>query len=99
MMRFKKNKLLSLLGLIALTCVPPSINAADLPYRDMIFFGDSLTDNGNFYKKTLKFIPKSPPYQEGRFSNGPTRAELVAEHYKDSNKIEADNFALGSSSA
>jgi phospholipase/lecithinase/hemolysin len=45
----------------------------------LITFGDSLTDNGNFYAYTFHYIPKNPPYYEGRFSNGPTWAEDLAE--------------------
>ncbi len=33
------------------------------------------------------------------FSNGPTWAEALAEHYKIQNNMEADNFAVGSASA
>lgn len=95
----KLTKLLSLLGSIAFTCAPLAVNAATLPYNNIIFFGDSLTDNGNFYSKTLKYIPKSPPYYIGRFSNGPTWAELVATHYKESNQVIADNFGIGGSTA
>jgi phospholipase/lecithinase/hemolysin len=98
-MRFKTNKLLKLLGSIALACVPLSINAATFPYNNIIFFGDSLTDNGNMYSKTLKYVPKSPPYYVGRFSNGPTWAELVAKHYKDSNQVTSDNYGFGGSTA
>lgn len=98
-MRFKKNNLLTLLGFLALTVTAPNIYAAELPYNDIIFFGDSLTDNGNLHHRTMGFIPKSPPYFEGRFSNGPTWAELVSEHYKQNKQIEADNYALGSATA
>lgn len=45
----------------------------------LVTFGDSLTDNGNFYSYTFHYIPKNPPYYEGRFSNGPTWAEDLAE--------------------
>ena len=34
-------------------------------------FGDSLTDAGNVWKATLRTEPLSPPYSQGRFSNGP----------------------------
>ena len=94
-----KLKLLALTGLMALTYLPPSISAAQLPYDTIIFFGDSLSDNGNFFHRTMGYVPKSPPYFEGRFSNGPIWSELVAEHYKEKNRVEADNYAVGSSSA
>lgn len=43
----------------------------------IILYADSYSDNGNDYKNS-KF-PPSPPYWKGRFSNGPTWAEHVAE--------------------
>lgn len=48
----------------------------------LIFFGDSLSDDGNLYKITLHLIPKSPPYYKGRFTNGETWAEYVGKHYR-----------------
>lgn len=45
----------------------------------VIAFGDSLSDNGNFYSYSLHFVPKNPPYYEGRFSNGPTWVEQLTE--------------------
>jgi Ca2+-binding RTX toxin-like protein len=41
----------------------------------LVFFGDSLTDNGNLFALTGGFPP--PPYVQGRFSNGPTYAEIL----------------------
>ena len=43
----------------------------------LIFFGDSLTDSGNLYERTRAVLPPSPPYAQGRFSNGPTYAETL----------------------
>ena len=40
--------------------------------------GDSLSDPGNLYAATGGAQPQSPPYYEGRFSNGPVWAETVA---------------------
>lgn len=51
------------------------------PFSKIIFFGDSLTDDGELYAKTLKIIPKFPPYFKGRFSNGRTWAEYVGQEY------------------
>lgn len=47
------------------------------PIKQLVILGDSLSDNGNFYSATFKFVPKQP-YFAGRFSNGPTWAENVA---------------------
>lgn len=95
----KINKLLVTLTLFITACLPFAAQAAELPYDNIIFFGDSLTDNGNLHHRTIGFIPKSPPYFEGRFSNGPTWAELVAEHYQATNEVKADNFGVGSACA
>jgi len=49
-------------------------------YDKMIVFGDSLSDNGNFfYHVSDKHIPETPPYFQGRFSNGPVWVELLAQ--------------------
>lgn len=43
----------------------------------IVLFADSLSDNGNVYKHSG--FPPSPPYWKGRFSDGPTWAEHVAD--------------------
>lgn len=69
-------------GIIRLISLLFFLNCAySAPAREMIFFGDSLTDNGNLYRVSKKIIPKSPPYFEGRFSNGMTWAEHLALAY------------------
>ena len=35
-------------------------------------FGDSLSDTGKMYDKMRGYLPSSPPYHQGRFSNGPS---------------------------
>ncbi len=51
--------------------VPPS------PTK-FIVFGDSLSDMGNAYNSIAR-VPQSPPYWNGRFSDGPVWAELVSQ--------------------
>ncbi|WP_296819533.1 SGNH/GDSL hydrolase family protein [Brevundimonas sp.] len=46
-------------------------------YGRIITFGDSLSDNGNLYAATGNTSPTSPPYYQGRFSNGPVWVELL----------------------
>jgi len=46
-------------------------------YDRVVVFGDSLSDNGNLYAATLNTQPLSPPYFQGRFSNGPVFTELL----------------------
>ncbi len=51
-------------------------------YSSIEAFGDSLSDNGNLYALTKSYlgtgIPVSPPYYNGRFSNGPVAVEVMA---------------------
>ena len=44
-------------------------------YGRIVTFGDSLSDNGNLYAAIAN--PTSPPYFQGRFSNGPVWVELL----------------------
>ncbi|MDP8965902.1 MAG: SGNH/GDSL hydrolase family protein, partial [Cyanobacteriota bacterium] len=57
-------------------------------------FGDSLVDNGNLFGVTRNLVPPSPPYFNGRFSNGPVWVEILGSKLG----ISADsthNFAFG----
>ena len=58
----------------------------------LVVFGDSLSDNGNLFRFTGQ---PAPPYWEGRFSNGPTYAEQLA------NELGAhlDDLAFGGATA
>lgn len=51
------------------------------PLHNIVVFGDSLSDNGNLYKFMKYQLPPSPPYHEGRFSNGPVWIEHVIASY------------------
>lgn len=64
-------------------------------YHKIIFFGDSLSDNGNLYSFLLKIIPKSPPYYEGRFTNNEIWTNLTANYFKEKYGITSDNYAVG----
>lgn len=46
-------------------------------YTDLVVFGDSLSDNGNFFAATSN---PPPPYWSGRFSDGPVWVEQMANH-------------------
>ena len=62
--------------------------ATGASFSDLYFFGDSLTDTGNIYGATTALSavtfglvpvqPLSPPYYNGRFSDGPVWAETTA---------------------
>ena len=43
----------------------------DAAFSGLVLFGDSLTDVGNVYHQTFGISPQSPPYFQGRYSNGP----------------------------
>ena len=48
------------------------------PFTGIVAFGDSLTDTGNVYNASRDTFPASPPYDNGRFSNGPIWVERLA---------------------
>ncbi|MGB3654913.1 MAG: phytase, partial [Rivularia sp. (in: cyanobacteria)] len=63
------------------TVVATSQEQADLqkvPFTDFITFGDSLADVGNVFFATQGTQPPSPPYDNGRFSNGELVPEIIA---------------------
>ena len=47
-------------------------------FSSLFVFGDSLSDSGNAFVPTGGAIPASPPYLNGRFSNGPIWVEHLA---------------------
>ena len=63
-------------GLVALALFGAANSTAVASYTQVVFFGDSLSDTGNLYAATG--IPVSPPYYQGRFSNGPVWTEIFA---------------------
>lgn len=67
-------------------------------YEQLFIFGDSLSDNGNLYRLTGGTIPLSPPYFQGRFSNGPVWVEILGSYFNiDAN--ETTNYAVGGSTS
>ena len=60
----------------------------------IVILGDSLSDNGNLYR-VLKVVPKSPPYYQGRFTNGLTWADHVGNFYYNKSYIDTANYAVG----
>jgi outer membrane lipase/esterase len=63
----------------ALTAMLAASAAAAQTYDRLVVFGDSLSDNGNFSRLVggAPPAPPSPPYFQGRFSNGPVFTELL----------------------
>lgn len=68
---------------------------AAAPIHNIVIFGDSLSDNGNLYEMMDHKLPPSPPYFEGRFSNGLVWNELLAEGYFSNPKAHLQNYAIG----
>lgn len=66
--------------------------------KDIVIFGDSLSDDGNLYQ-VLRILPKSPPYYQGRFSNGPTWAEYVGQYFYRKSFVGYANYAYGGATA
>lgn len=60
----------------------------------VIAFGDSLSDTGNIFRVTGERFPLSPPYFNGRFSNGPVAVETLANRLGLTLTPET-NFAIG----
>ena len=67
-----------LLTLIAATVLALTSFASAAPYSNIFVYGDSLSDLGNIYTFSGHTIPLSPPYYDGRFSNGPLAVEYLA---------------------
>ena len=80
--------LLVSLTLLSLVFVP---GASARSFTQLIVFGDSLSDSGNLFTATGGAVPPSPPYFDGRFSNGPVWVEYLAAELG----VPAQNFAFG----
>ncbi|QLE42151.1 SGNH/GDSL hydrolase family protein [Nostoc sp. C052] len=55
--------------------LPTKASAAS--FDQLYVFGDSLSDIGNIYNASGQTYPPSPPYFEGRFSNGPNWVDYL----------------------
>jgi len=60
--------------------------------KDIYVFGDSLSDNGNLFSATGGLAPPSPPYFDGRFSNGPVWVEYLDDMLP---RAALNDFAFG----
>ena len=78
-----------------LLCAGPGAAASFTSFWSL---GDSLSDPGNLYAATGGTTPQSPPYFEGRFSNGPVWAEHVADRFA-AKGLDSGNVAYGRSFA
>lgn len=74
------------------------IKALAQQFNQYFIFGDSLVDNGNLYRLTGNQFPTSPPYFQGRFSNGPVWSEILGSELKIV-PVSSVNFAVGGSTS
>ncbi len=74
---------------------------AGLSIERIIIFGDSLSDTGKMYQKSKGWLPSSPPYHEGRFSDGPIWVDFLKEKIKEkySSQVTIINEAEGGATA
>lgn len=89
---YVKGVALALMIVIAALAARPA--AAD-PSTEIVVFGDSLSDVGQFYETTLGYTgfayPPAPFYYDGRFSDGP----LWWEHMASALGVPAESHAVG----
>ncbi|ORY38668.1 hypothetical protein BCR33DRAFT_832174 [Rhizoclosmatium globosum] len=78
----------SILSLILLSSTAFAALSPSTVIKDVVAFGDSLSDNGNFFK--YEGTPPAP-YWQGRFSNGPVWVEQLA---KTLNNANLHNYAV-----
>lgn len=90
-------RIIMMLSFVFILLIPPTYAST---VDKVIVFGDSLSDNGNLYSLTslahkriplVPIIPKSPPYYEGRFTNGLVWVDLLAQALN----IPMINYAYG----
>ncbi|WIV97636.1 SGNH/GDSL hydrolase family protein [Kinneretia aquatilis] len=66
-------------------------SSAATSYSRVIAFGDSLSDNGNFYRATGGAVPQPGNYFQGRFSNG----QVAVEHLAQGLGVSLQDYAWG----
>ena len=76
-----------------------SLDLKPVPFSNLVVFGDSLSDTGNLFKVSEGLFPPSPPYFEGRFSNGNLVVDLLADSLElaenQSFLEDGSNYAFG----
>jgi len=63
------------LALFVFAMLPSKVSAQT--YEEFYIFGDSLVDDGNLFQLTGGLFPPSPPYFNGRLSNGLVSVEIL----------------------
>jgi phospholipase/lecithinase/hemolysin len=83
--------------LASLTTCLSTAKAWAVSFTGVYTFGDSLADPGNLYNAIGGAFPPSPPYFQGRFSNGPVFVENLTNKLglDPSNPASGINYAFG----
>ncbi|MCU0533708.1 MAG: SGNH/GDSL hydrolase family protein [Hydrococcus sp. Prado102] len=89
------------IALTVLSSLP--VNAADLDFKSLYSFGDSLSDTGNFFgfslsQSPLTPFPPVPYYSKGRFTNGSNWVDYVAKDLGIKQKTFAQTTFFGNGS-
>ncbi|WP_373538389.1 PEP-CTERM sorting domain-containing protein [Chamaesiphon sp.] len=87
------NRFSIVCGLIIAASLVP-VRAIAATFDRIVVYGDSLSDVGRFYTASGNTLPPSPPYDDGRFSNGPVWVEYLATKLGIPND-PSTNFAVG----
>ncbi len=80
------------LALLSLSVSGGPAHVRSEPFNHLFVFGDSLSDTGNYYRLSGGYPP--PPYDDGRFCNGPIWVEYLASSLGMEYR-RCDNFAVG----
>jgi cholinesterase len=93
-----KNTIKSILAVAMLFGAVSGFAHSGSGYSSVIVFGDSLSDNGNYYRLVDGLSARVPqdgspplPYFFGRYSNGPVAVELLAQNLD----VPLDDHAVG----
>jgi phospholipase/lecithinase/hemolysin len=96
------KKAIATTGFFLLSFLFP-LRASAASFSNLYVFGDSLSDQGNVFNATGGAIPPSPPYFDGRFSNGLLWVDYLAQDLGldvnpfvgSADPTEGINFAFG----
>lgn len=91
-----KKQILVVLAFLSfiMVALTTSITNSHTSINELYVFGDSLSDIGNVFNATEGIHPSSPPYFQGRFSNGSVWVEYLASGLALTPK-QNTNFAYG----
>lgn len=80
---------LAIRNLLAVLLLLGASNALAGPFGEIVIFGDSLSDNGDYVLSDDQGVPDPELYREGRFTNGPVWVDYSTDPaYFDTNSID-----------